>query len=168
MQQPPLLPEETFARVCRVARFDGMSVLVLAGAVALVSATVGDVLGATVGLLAAGAGAIELHGVTVLHHGEPRGMKWLVGSQFTLLAVILGYCALQLIRAKVPEVPPELEPMIQMNADLWEMSKHDFLLMMFNRVLYSALAFATVVYQSAMAFYYLRRRAAVVRALETE
>jgi hypothetical protein len=145
-----------------------MSVLVLAGSVALVSATMGDILGATIGLLAAGAGAMELHGVTVLHHGDRRGMTWLVGSQVSLLVVVLGYCALQLVRAKVPVVPAELEPMIRMNADLWEMTSHDFLLMMFNRVLYSALAFTTVVYQSGMALYYLRRRAAVGRALEAE
>lgn len=145
-----------------------MSVLVLAGALALVSAAMGDVTGAAIGSLAAGAGAMELHGVTVLHHGERRGMRWLIGSQLCLLVVILGYCALQLIRAKVPEIPAELEPMIQMNADAWDMSKHDFLLMMFNRVLYGMLAITTVVYQSGMAIYYLRRRAAVGQALAEE
>ena len=38
MQQPPLLPEETLARVLRLARFDGMSVLVLGGMFALIAA----------------------------------------------------------------------------------------------------------------------------------
>ena len=37
------------------------------------------------GVSSTGAGAIELHGETLLHHGEIRGMSWLIGSQLCLL-----------------------------------------------------------------------------------
>ena len=57
MQQPPLLPAETLVRVLRLAKFDGLSVLLIAGVFALLAATAGDFSGALVGLLAAGAGA---------------------------------------------------------------------------------------------------------------
>jgi len=164
MQQPPLLPEETFSRVCRVARFDGLSVLAVAGFFALLSAVAGEVVGAIIGLLAAGAGAIELHGRTLLHHGEKRGMSWLVGSQLLLLAVLLGYCALQLLRARLPALPAETDALIQMDADQLGMTKQEFL-RLFNRMLYGGFAILTLVYQGGMALYYLRRRGPVERAL---
>src|SRR5580700_100147 len=64
--QPPKLVSEILRSVLRVARFDGVSVLVLAGFFALVSAASGDVSGAAFGLLIAAAGAIELHGMGLL------------------------------------------------------------------------------------------------------
>jgi hypothetical protein len=167
MQAPPLLPEETFARVCRVARFDGMSILVVAGVFALISALAGDFVGAVIGLLVAGAGAMELHGVTLLHHCEPRGMDWLWGSQCFLLLTVLGYCAFQFARAKLPALPAEVETLIRQDADQLGITTEEFL-RMFNRMLYGGVAVATFVYQGGMAFYYLRRRTAVRRALESE
>src|SRR5262245_17604351 len=62
MQQPPLLPEVTLFRVLRLARFDGMGAMLLGGIFALLSASAGDFPFASIGLLAAGAGAVELHG----------------------------------------------------------------------------------------------------------
>src|SRR5678816_1370684 len=89
MQQPPLLPEETLARVLRLARFDGMGALVLGGMFALFAAAARDFPFAAIGLLAAGAGAVELHGAALLRQGDRRGMQWLVASQPYLLLVIL-------------------------------------------------------------------------------
>lgn len=144
-----------------------MSILVVAGIFALISALAGDVVGAVIGLLVAGAGAMELHGVTLLHHFETRGMNWLWGSQIFLLASILGYCAFQLARTKLPELPPEVQTLIQQDADQLGMSVAEFL-RMFNRMLYSGVAVATLFYQGGMALYYLRRRATIRRALEGE
>ena len=70
MIQPPKLVSEVMRRVMRVARFDGISVLCLAGFFALVSAASGDVSGAAFGLLIAAAGAVELS-----HHAY--GPLWL-------------------------------------------------------------------------------------------
>ena len=168
MKAPPLLPEETLLRVLRVARLDGTSVLVIAGVFALISALAGDGLGAIVGLLVAGAGAIELHGATLIEHGESRGMDWLVGSQLFLLATVVGYCALQLLRPRLPEFPAELDALLQQNADQLGMTKQDFVLLAFNRFIYGAVALLTVVYQGGMALYYWNRRDAVTRALVAE
>ena len=165
MKPPPFLPEETLLRVLRIARLDGMSVAFVAGLFALIAAVSGDWLGAVVGLLVAGAGAVELHGATLLQHGEPRGTNWLVTSQLLMLGTMLGYCALQMIRARIPEFPAELDALLQQDADQIGVSKHDFLLFAFNRLLYGLLAVATVFYQGGMALYYFRRRDPVARAL---
>src|ERR1035438_1467270 len=99
--KPPLLPSERLRRVLRVARFDGASVLGLAGAFALVSAAFRDVTGAVIGLLVAAAGAIELHGASLLRSCDLKGVRWLLGSQLYLLAVILAYCAFRLARPDI-------------------------------------------------------------------
>ena len=65
MQQPPLLPSETLMRVLRLAKLDGMGVLLLGGLFALMAASGGEKPFAIIGLLAAGAGAIELHGAAL-------------------------------------------------------------------------------------------------------
>ena len=67
---PPLLPEETLARVLHIARLDGWSVLGVAGLFALLAASIGDLRGAVVGVIIAGAGAGGLHGVALLRHGS--------------------------------------------------------------------------------------------------
>lgn len=167
MKGPPLLPEEIYQRVLRLARFDGLSVLVIAGGFALLAASMGDYVGAAIGLLVAGAGAIELHGVTLLRHSEPRGMRWLIGSQFFLMFSVLSYCAVRLVH-------PELTPLRaavtdEMRAQLevigWNVEQFTKLV---YRLTYLAVALATIVYQGGMAFYYQRRSAAVGLALTPE
>ena len=103
MKALPPLPKDTVRRVVRVARFDGWSVLGVAGVLALAAATMGDYVGAIVGLIVAGAGAGELHGASLLSHGEVRGLKWLIGSQLFLMAAIVSYCALRLLH---PDLAP--------------------------------------------------------------
>ena len=166
MKAPPLLPEETLARVLRVARLDGSSVLVIAGVFALISALAGDKIGAVVGLLVAGAGAVELHGATLLDHGEPRGLRWLVSSQLVLLFTVLGYCAVQLVRARLPEIPPDVDALLQESADQLGMTKDAYALLVFNRILYIAVAAVTLIYQGGMTLYYFRRRGPITRALD--
>ncbi|HEX2854258.1 MAG TPA: hypothetical protein VHO24_13565 [Opitutaceae bacterium] len=161
---PPLLPEETLQRVLRVARVDGMSVLLIAGFLALASAAAGDYMGALIGLVIAAAGAIELHGDGLLRNGFPLGMKWLIGSQLYLMAVVLGYCAMRLTHVALPPIPDTLKPMIEMSAQQWKMATDDYLLMVY-RLSFRLLALLTFLYQGGMAFYYFRRRAAVAQAL---
>lgn len=162
---PPLLPEEALARVLRLARFDGLGVLVVSGLFAVLSALVGDRTGAFIGLLIAGAGAIELHGGGLLVHGDIRGMRWLVGSQLLLMVTLLGYCAfrlynvdLELLRSAVTD---------DMKKQLKELgwTIDDFVLLAYN-LTWKCLAAVTIVYQGGMALYYLRRRGPVAKALE--
>ena len=164
MPQPPLLPEETLTRVLRIARFDGTGALVLGGLFALLAASGGERGFAVVGLLASGAGAIELHGVGLLRQGEARGMNWLIASQPLLLAVILVYCALRLWFVELPPVPEDFQGIFAASAQQWGMSLPDYQRAL-NRVTILVLAAVAVGFQGGMVIYYVRRRAAVEQAL---
>jgi hypothetical protein len=169
--QPPKLVSEILRSVLRIARFDGLSVLVLAGFFALVSAASGDVSGAAFGLLIAAAGAIELHGMGLLRSIDRRGMTWLVSSQLYLMTVVLGYVAYRLSN-------PDSDPIVKLvkaavatdGADLQQAGLDPTKVMADFpgqlRLLYLVVAAVTVVYQGGMAVYYLRRRNAVEAALD--
>src|SRR5687767_982966 len=167
MQQPPLLPDESLVRVLRLARFDGMGAMVLGGMFALVAASARDFPFALIGLLAAGAGAVELHGAALLRQGEPRGMSWLIASQPFLLVVILTYCAVRIWMVELPPVPEAFQGMFAASAQQWGLTIPEYQRAL-NRI--TVLAFATVAigFQGGMMFFYLRRRAAVARALTME
>ncbi|MDO8543727.1 MAG: hypothetical protein Q7S40_25070 [Opitutaceae bacterium] len=167
MRQPPLLPEETLTRVYRLARVDGTGVLAVAGFFACVSAAGGDFLGAIVGLLVAGAGAIELHGAALLRQGEERGITWLVGSQFFLLTTILSYCGMRLLYLEIPPIPDELRPMIEMSAAQAGLGVTEYLKLVYRLGLWMV-ALVSLLYQGGMMLYYLRRRDAISRALHEE
>jgi hypothetical protein len=166
MKAPPLLPEETLRRVLKVANLDGLSVMAVAGLLALASASAGDYNGAGVGLLVAAAGAIELHGAGLLKSGEKRGMSWVLASQPYLLVLLLGYCALRLWNYD----PAELQA--AMTSDLrktLEASGYNeaVLLQKFYTTVYFVLAIGTLIFQGGMTLYYVRRKDAVGAALES-
>ena len=161
--KPPLLPSERLRRVLRVARFDGASVLGLAGAFALVSAAFRDVTGAVIGLLVAAAGAIELHGASLLRSCDLKGVRWLLGSQLYLLAVILAYCAFRLARPDIASWRAVMTDDIAEPIRQAGMTVDQFLLQM-QRMVYFGVAAATLLYQGGMTLYYLRHRASVAAA----
>jgi hypothetical protein len=168
--KPPILPQETLRRVMRIARFDGMSVLIVAGGFALLSAASRDIPGALIGVMIAGAGAIELHGVALLKVGRD-GMRWLVSSQLYLMGVILAYCGFRLLRPDVAWMLPYVtgeaaEPILQ--AAQQEGMTVEQLLIGAMAMLYLIVAAVTLVYQGGMTVYYLRRRRAVETALQEE
>jgi hypothetical protein len=168
--KPPILPSETLRRVTRVARFDGLSVLIVAGGFALLSAASRDVSGAVIGLLVAAAGAIELHGATLLRSGRD-GMRWLVSSQLYLMAVILGYAGFRLLKPDVAWMLPYVtgeaaEPILQA-AQQQGMTVEQLLIGAMG-MFYLLVAVLTLVYQGGMTVYYLRRRRAVEAALQEE
>lgn len=167
MKAPPLLPEETYFRVLRVAGMDGLSVMAVAGLLALAAAAMHDLPNAGVGLLVAAAGAIELHGVSLLRAGEERGMKWVLASQPYLLAVLLGYCAVRL--ASYDPAPLQVAMTPELRASLAEAGySEDMFLRLAYRLVYVVLAVGTTVLQGGMTIYYWRRRAAVIVAVEGE
>ena len=165
---PPPLPQDVLARVLRVAHTDGRLLMIVASVFAFFSAAARDATGTVAGVLAAGVGAMELHGVSVLLRGEPRGLRWLVAGQALLLLVILGYVAtrLSLFDAAAVEAlltpdltaqfeaagvpPPEIVPMVKV----------------LYQFVYAAVALGSVAYQGGMIWYFLRRRTAVEQALE--
>jgi hypothetical protein len=165
--KPPPLPSEVLRRVLRMAKFDGISVLAVAGAGALISAAMSNVTGSVIGLIVAGAGAIELHGAGMLRVGDGRGMRWLVSSQVYLMTAVMGYVASRLLN---PDIGPlhmlvtsELADQIQQAG----MTVDQYLLEVL-RLVYVSFAVVTFVYQGGMIVYYLRRRAAVATALQEE
>jgi len=163
--QAPLLPSERLRRVLRVARIDGLSVLVIAGGFGLISAACGDFSGAAFGFLIAAAGAIELKGVSLLRAARMEGMGWLFGSQLYLMAVILAYVFFRLFNlAKDPLLKALNRAFAQTGMDM-EMLPFDLTQML--KFVYLAVAVITILYQGGMIIYYLRRRSAVAAALQS-
>ncbi|MBI5690775.1 MAG: hypothetical protein HZC55_11845 [Verrucomicrobia bacterium] len=134
---------------------------------AVLAASAGDVPFAVIGLLAAGAGATELHGVALLREGESRGMNWLVGSQPYLLLVIWCYCGLRILHFEVPTLPEGMGELAVLNARQWNMSVEAYFRTL-NAITVGVLAVVALVYQGAMTIYYWRRRDPVARALVGE
>jgi len=168
--QPPKLVSEVMRRVMRVARFDGISVLCLAGFFALVSAASGDVSGAAFGLLIAAAGAVELHGMGLIRSADRRGMSWLIGSQLYLMSVVLGYVGYRLAN---PDSDPILRAAKTALSDEIRQAGMDPAQFMAEfpkelRLLYFAVAGLTILYQGGMALYYMRRRGAVEAAIDED
>jgi hypothetical protein len=167
MPQPPLLPEEALIRVLRLARFDGMGALVLGGLFALLAASAHEVPFAMIGVLAAGGGAIELHGAMLLRQGAIGGMRWLVASQLLLLLVVFAYCALRVWVIELPEIPESFGGLFAASAQQWGLSITEYQHAL-NRITAGAVALAALGFQGGMMIYYLRRWSAVDRALRAE
>ncbi len=167
MRAPAQLPDETLFRVLRLARFNGTSVLVIAGFFSLVSATAKDVPGALVGVFVAGAGALELHGAGLLRRGDERGVTWLVGSQLYLLVVVLAYVGFKLAHLDIEQLRPLLTADQRETIKLAGLAEDEFLRLT-STILAVTFGFVTFVYQGAMAYYYHKRRAAIATALADE
>ena len=164
--QPPLLPEETLLRVLRLARGDGLAVLMLATFFALTAAAVGDITGAVAWLLLAGAGAGALHGVVLLRGEEARGLNWLVGSQLLFLLVVFAYCALRLTHYDPAPLRAALTNEMKATLSQANYNQEDFLLTVY-RTTYGLMAGATLCYKGGLMLFFQRRRAAVTAAVET-
>ena len=163
-KSPPLLSIEVLRRVLRVAHFDGTCVLTVAGALALASAAYHDFTGTGVGLVVAGAGAVELHGAALMRHGEERGMRWLIASQLCLMAAILGYVGWRLSHIDVSILRPMLTDDVRRKIKELDWTEAQYL--HFAYVCgYAVIAAGTVIYQGCMAIYYSRRRTPVAAAL---
>jgi hypothetical protein len=166
MKKPPLLPIEALRRVVRMARFNGTGILVVAGAFALLSASTHDTASTAIGLLVAGAGAMELHGATLVQRGEERGMNWMIGSQFYLMAVIFFYVGQGLHHVDISL----FQRYVSLNDEQRQtIAQSGLTIDQFFRGVYVAsyvtFGVVTLFYQSGMAFYYRRRRPAVAAAL---
>jgi len=166
MKAPPPLPEEIFQRVLRLAQFDGLSIAVVGSVCAVLAASLGDRIGAGIGVLVAGAGAVELHGVSLLRHSDARGMTWLVNSQCLILLAMLSYCALRLAHPQLEPLRAAVTDEMKQQLELIGWSIDHFIGLAY-RFTYGAVALATILYQGGMALYYFRRRGPVATALES-
>ena len=182
-QSPPPLPEKVLARVLKVSTFEGRTVLVLSGGFGLLSAMSADWLGACVGALVAGAGAVELHGGSLLRQGRARGMNWLVRAELLLLNTVLLYVAVKLVTFRPPPTfdalfSPDMRAALaekglslaQVKDQLYSASGYNekdllVLYVKFFRGVYALVAVLTLLFQGGMALYFHRRRKIVSVAL---
>jgi hypothetical protein len=165
--QPPLLPEEALARVLRLARWDGLGVLMLATFLALNEASVGDVTGAGAWLVIAGSGAMALHGVMLLREMRPRGLGWIVASQYLFLLAAICLCALRLAHFDLTELRAALTDEMKTKLAEANYDQEDFLRMVYATTYY-VLGGIALIYKGGLAVYFQRRSAAVASALTTE
>ncbi len=169
--RPPPLPEETFARVLRLASFDGRVLVALAGTFAIFSAIDHQAAPTVAAVLAVGMGLTELHGTNRLRAGFIDGINWIVGSQVGLMLTLFLYAGWRIaefdVQAFINTLPPDV--LATMEAQLRsqgvsvdELPKH---LLVLNILLFGLLAVVAFFYQGGMALYYRRKRAAIATVL---
>jgi hypothetical protein len=163
----PTPPEKALKRVLAVSRFNGWSVIIIAGLGILLTLLLGDLLGTAIGLIAMVSGWMEVHGGRKLKRRDLEGMKWLVRSQLLLLSVILAYCASRLGSFDAEIAMGNLTP--DMEAPLKELglTRSEILSMVRTTfyVTYTSVAAICLIYQGGLALYYRRKSALVTEAL---
>ncbi|MBS0664526.1 MAG: hypothetical protein JSR48_14765 [Verrucomicrobia bacterium] len=165
--KPPPLPEETLGRVARMARANGLSVLIIASLGALASVAFGDLEGAAVGLVVAFGGWMELSGRQQLRRGETDGMTRLIRAQYVVMGAILVYCITRLASFDPDTALSNVTP--DMRQELANEGVDVAAILRLVRIgfytLYSVVAVVTLAYQGGMARYYGKRREPVAQAL---
>jgi hypothetical protein len=165
---PARTPQQRFQRLLAIARFDAISLIVVAGPAALVALVLREWPSAAVGVAVALCGWLEWLGQRQLSRSHRHGLGWMCTAQLVCLLAILLYARhlagqaradhiLQLLpsftREQLFEVFPDSE------------SAEEFLLFV-QRLMVAAIALVAIVYQGAMALYYLRARALVRTVFE--
>lgn len=165
-QTPPPLPGKTLRRVLLIAKLDGSSLLFVAGGFALISACLRDGVGALIGCLIAGAGAMELTAARLLRHGDPRGIAWMVRSQLLVPTVVLFYCAIRLAQIDVAPLRDLISLPMRQEIEAQGIPLDFFLREMYVAV-YLILSLVTLLYQGGLALYVYLRRARIAQDLAT-
>ena len=161
MRKPPLTPEEQLHRILRIAKTNGLSVVIIAAIGTVLS--LGDWLGMAVGAAIIIGGRMELSGRKQLMRNNPAGVRDLVRSQWVVLAAIEAYCLIKLLFDSNHGVSAELRSaMTDLGIDMAELEPS--LRLAFYGT-YIAVALLTFVYQGGMARYYGRRAGVVQEAI---
>ncbi len=161
MKKPPLTPEEQLLRILRIAKTNGLSVVIIAAIGTVLS--LGDWLGMAVGAAIIIGGRMELSGRKQLLRNEPAGVRDLVRSQWVVLAAIESYCLIKLLFDSNHGVSAELRSaMTDLGIDMAQLEPS--LRLAFYGT-YVAVALLTFIYQGGMARYYGRRAGVVSEAI---
>lgn len=159
--------EKCLARVLTLSRWNGGSIVVIAGLGSLLSLLFGDLVGTVVGALAAGAGAMEVHGYRRLRRRDLAGLDWLIRAETALLAVLSLYAISRLGSFDAETVrgnlTPEMEAVLN-DAGLATSEVVPLVRLMFL-VLYGTVLAVTCLYQGGLVFYYRSRRTLLQTAL---
>lgn len=150
-----------------IAKLDGLSVIMIAGLAAVISAAFGDLFGAVIGSLVCLAGFIELTGVKKLRQKNPGGINNLICSQLFLLLVIWCYVGIRLLTRDDSTTNALLTPertgqLSQLGVDTHLLAKQLKLLI---PLVYIVVALVTLAYQGGLAFFYYRKKASIEAAL---
>ena len=166
---PPTPAEKALKRVLRYSRFNGWSVMIIAGAGTLLSLVFGDLVGILVGGLATVAGWMELRGHKKLRRRDAGGMAWLVRAESFLLAVILVYCATRLGSFDAETAMGNLTPDMEASLKELGLERADILSMVRTTFFstYLTVSLVTLIYQGGMALYYRRKTPLVTEALSS-
>ena len=161
MRKPPLTPEEQLLRILRIAKTNGLSVVIIAAIGTVLS--LGDWLGMAVGAAIIIGGRMELSGRKQLLANDVTGVRSLVRSQWVVLAAIEAYCVIKLLFDTHHGVSPELRSaMTDLGIDMAELEPSLRLAFYGTNI---AVALLTLVYQGGMARYYGRRAGVVQEAI---
>ena len=163
---PPPLPSEILTRVIRVAALDGRIVLWSSGVFALISAAGHSAIGAIIGLAAAGTGAIEVHGASMLSRTDIRGINWAIRAQLLLLLTILFYCAACIANFDASLFRDQAQFKAFLSQNGLTVTQGVDLLREVWVIGYVVVAVVSVVYQGGMAIYYARNRRVILQAME--
>ena len=174
MHPPPLLPDRSLKRVLAIARGDGWSIVIVAALGGLYSLVTGSWFAAGTAALVVLAGWSELHGRRLLLERESRGLRWLIGAQLSLLAIIWIYAVCRwwffdpaALWAELPSLAQaEIDRQLLAAGLLPELDR-PLLLQMMNTLTCLLLIVLTFFYQGGMALYYTLKRRAVTEALQT-
>ena len=158
-----------------IAYRNGLSVVLVASIAAVLYASTGNTLNALAGLLAAGAGAMEVHGASLLRRGFKQGMTWVIRAELLLLAVIWIYCGVRLAHPDLTELRETFHASLQIpimqkrwaEAQQLGLTEEQYLNAVYQ-LTNLGVAFATLLYQGGMVIYYSRRQKAVEIALSQE
>jgi hypothetical protein len=145
-------------RVLGLARLDALSMIVVAAPAALIALGARDTIGFAVGSGVALCGAAEWHGRARLLRRQISGIAWLCSAQLLCLLLILYYAwnlgqlaGADHILALLPSFTRE-----QLADSFPDPESLTGLLLGIQRLMAGALALASLIYQGAMALYYLR------------
>lgn len=168
--KPPPLPEEILRRVLRVAKADGLGLVIIAGLGTLLSLAMLDLIGAFVGAVIVYGGWTELAGRRQLLRGDADGVRRLVRSQLIVLNVILIYCARQIfsfdLETTLGQASSYFTIMNELGFDLTPaMPLIRAYLPLGVYTFYGLVAALTLLYQGGMSLYYRRRADPIQRAL---
>lgn len=154
---------EARGRVGRIARLNGGSIAVVAGAGALFSLAGGDLVPAAFGAAVLAAGLAEHRAgrrLASLEHDPDALRPTLVRAELAVLAAILGYAAWRLatasVAAELAQLPEEERAMVEALAG----GDRALLEQLFEsalRITYGAVVAVALVYQGGMAWWYTTR-----------
>ena len=162
---PPLLPATSLARAGKLARFDGLTVLVVAGCFAAVSLAMRDWAGAVICLGAVGAGAAEWRGGVLLKTHRAGSVRWLVGSQLSLLGLVWIYAAWRYTHYDPQLISALVEPFVRERLEEAFLTMDDLepALRLSHHLTYILLAGLSLIYQGGLAWYYARQQSVLAK-----